>query len=151
MKRDRFGRPPSVRNPQENHYAVHFNYARSFLAAGMAVLALAVLVGVGASCNAGTGKLMDHEVVLDESGRLQPWTPYKNIILGSMKYIKHCPTVPTDHGDDPWYLVTSELEEDGAFSATRTTGGNAYYAVETLRRYLRARMTGSDNTGSSAA
>ncbi len=103
----------------------------------MAVLALAVLVGVGASCNAGTGKLMDHEVVLDESGRLQPWTPYKNIILGSMKYIKHCPTVPTDHGDDPWYLVTSELEEDGAFQRNQNNqGGNAYYAVETLRRYL---------------
>lgn len=110
---------------------------RSFLAAGMAGLASAVLGGGSSSCNAGTRTLMDHEVVLDEASRLQPWTTYKNIISGSMEYIKHCPTVHTHHGEDPWYLVTSALEEDGSFKRNQNNqGGNAYYAVETLRRYL---------------
>jgi len=110
---------------------------RSFLAAGMAGITSAVLGGTTASCQSGPGKLMDHAVILDEAGRLQPWTTYEHIITGSMDYIKHCPTVPTAHGDDPWYLVTSELEGDGSFQRNQNNqGGNAYYAVETLRRYL---------------
>ena len=80
---------------------------------------------------------MDHEVVLDANGRLQPWTTYRHVITGSMTYIEKCPTVKTRFGDDPWFLVTSRLNEDGTFMRNQNNqGSNVYYAVETLRRYL---------------
>ena len=80
--------------------------------------------------------LCDHEVVLDEQGRLLPWTSFDRILRGSMEYIKHCPTAPTKFGDDPWYLITSKLTEEGGFTRNQNNqAGNVYYAVETLARY----------------
>ena len=94
---------------------------------------------VSVLCNA--EKLLDHEVILDTENRLQPCVPYDKVISGSMSYIKNCPTVKTRHGQDPWYLVTSALNEDFTFRRNQNNqGSNAYYAVETLRRYLK--MTG---------
>jgi hypothetical protein len=84
----------------------------------------------------GTEKLCDHEVVLDNQGRLVPWTSYDRIIKGSMEFIKHCPTHPTAFGYDPWYVVSSEFREDGTFKANQNNqGSNAFYAVETAARY----------------
>ncbi len=98
----------------------------------IALTVLAILV----SCIAAGETLCDHEVVLDAQGRLQPWTSYDRILRGSMDYIEHCPTHRTALGDDPWYLVTSKLHEDGSFRTNQNNqGSNAYYAVETLTRY----------------
>ena len=84
----------------------------------------------------GAEKLCDHDVVLDAQGRLLPWTSYDRIVKGSMEFIKHCPTHPTKFGDDPWYLITSKLNEDGTFFRNQNNqGSNTYYAVETLARY----------------
>lgn len=82
--------------------------------------------------------LLDHEVILDAKDRLQPCVPYKEVVVGSMTYIKNCPTVRTRHGQDPWYLVTSKLNDDFTFRYNQNNqGSNAYYAVESLRRYLK--------------
>ena len=62
-----------------------------------------------ASSTGAADRLCDHEVVLDQDGRLLPWTSFDNVIKWSMNYIKRCPTTPTKFGDDPWYLVTSKL------------------------------------------
>ncbi len=81
-------------------------------------------------------RILDHEVVLDDAGRLQPWTTCDLVICQSLNFIKKCPTVMTRHGEDPWYLVTSKLTDDGQFMANQNNqGSNAFYAVETLRRY----------------
>ena len=81
--------------------------------------------------------LCDHAVELDEEGRLQPWTSYRRIIEQSMEFVLHCPTRKTALGDDPWYLITSKLNEDGTFKANQNNqGSNAYYVVETAERYL---------------
>lgn len=88
-------------------------------------------------CISNAEMLLDHEVVLDNDGRLQPCIPYTKILSGSMAYIKNCPTVKTRHGQDPWFLVTSKLNPDFTFRRNQNNqGSNAYYAVETLRRYL---------------
>ncbi|MFA5864943.1 MAG: hypothetical protein WC975_09680 [Phycisphaerae bacterium] len=80
--------------------------------------------------------IIDHQVVLDEQGRLLPWTSYTNIFKWSMNFIKNCPTIATAFGNDPCYLVTSFLGEDGSFVRNQNTqGGNTYWAVETLKRY----------------
>lgn len=80
--------------------------------------------------------LRDHEVVLDEHGRLMPWTTYDNVLKWSMKFIKECPTERTKFGDDPWYLITSKLNEDGSFRRNQNQqGSNAYWAVATLTKY----------------
>lgn len=81
-------------------------------------------------------KIRDHEVVLDERGRLLPWTSYDHIIRGSMNFIRHCPTIQTKFGEDPWYLVTAKFNEDGTFLAKQNNqGSNLYWAVETLKKY----------------
>ena len=81
-------------------------------------------------------RLGEHEVVLDDQGRLQPWTSYDRIIRGSVEYIKHCPTHKTAHGDDPWYLITSKLKPNGAFMRNQNNqAGNLYYAADMLARY----------------
>ncbi len=88
--------------------------------------------------------IMDHAVVLDSAGRLQPWTSYDTVIRQSMNFIKNCPTHPTRHGDDPWFLVTSKLtKECGFYLNQNNQGSNAFYAVETLRRYYA--FTGDDS------
>jgi len=83
-----------------------------------------------------SGKYCDHAIVLDKDGLLLPWTTYDNILKGSMKFIEQCPTVPTKYGDDPWYMVTSALTDDGKFMRNQNCQGNhAYMGVETLTRY----------------
>lgn len=83
-----------------------------------------------------SARILDHEVVLDDAGKLQPWTTCDLVICQSLNFIKKCPTVMTRHGEDPWFLVTSKLTDDGQFMANQNNqGSNAYYAVETLRRY----------------
>ncbi len=97
-----------------------------------------VLFGVvfAGSATASGDLLLDHEVVLDEEGRLLPWTSLHAIIVESMNFVVHCPTHPTRFGADPWYLITSKLNEDGTFRRNQNNqGSNAYYAVETLARY----------------
>ncbi len=81
-------------------------------------------------------KICDHEVVLDDQGRLLPWTSYDQIIRWSMNFIKHCPTIGTKFGDDPWYLVSAKYNEDGNFlSKQNNQGSNVYWGMETLKKY----------------
>ena len=81
-------------------------------------------------------QLRDHEVVLDSQGRLLPWTSYDTIIKSSMNFIKHCPTMQTKLGDDPWYLVTADFKADGTFNKKQNNqGSNVFWAVETLLKY----------------
>ena len=94
----------------------------------LALLALARAVGAESLC--------DHEAVLDTQGKLLPWTSYDHVVRGSVEYLVHCPTKWTAHGKDPWYLITSKLNEDGSFKYNQNNqGSNAYYAVDTLARY----------------
>ncbi len=80
--------------------------------------------------------LLDHEVVLDKEQRLLPWCSFDRILHGSIAYLIDCPTHRTRFGQDPWYLVTSKLNDDGTFRANQNNqGSNAYFAVETLARY----------------
>ncbi|NLF56786.1 MAG: hypothetical protein GX580_04020 [Candidatus Hydrogenedens sp.] len=80
--------------------------------------------------------LLDHEVRLNPEGRLLPWAGYDHILRGSVEYLKHCPTVRTRHGEDPWYLVTSKLNPDGSFRRNQNNqGGNLWYAMETAARW----------------
>ncbi|HNR36437.1 MAG TPA: hypothetical protein PKO36_14745 [Candidatus Hydrogenedentes bacterium] len=81
-------------------------------------------------------RLCDHEAVFDAQGRLLPWTSYDRIVRGSMEYVKHCFTVRTTLGDDPWFLVTSSLTPEATFKNNQNNqGSNVYYAAETLARY----------------
>ncbi len=81
-------------------------------------------------------RLLDHKLVLDEQGRLLPWTNYDYIFKGSMNFIKQCPTTRTIYGDDPLFLVTSSLDTNGRTGKNQNNqGGNTYWAVETLRKY----------------
>jgi len=88
------------------------------------------------SSSMGSEKICDHEVVLDAQNRLQPWTSYDNVIRWSMNFINFCPTINTKFGEDPFYLVTAEFNEDGAFFKKQNNqGSNVYWAVETLKKY----------------
>jgi hypothetical protein len=60
-------------------------------------------------------KIRDHEVVLDSTGRLLPWTSYDRIIRSTMNFIKSCPTHQTRFGQDPWYLITGRFSAEGTF------------------------------------
>ncbi len=83
-----------------------------------------------------TEQLRDHEAVLDSQGRLLPWTSYDYVIKASMNFIKHCPTVQTKLGEDPWYLVTADFKADGTFNKKQNNqGSNVFWAVETLIKY----------------
>ncbi len=80
--------------------------------------------------------ILDHKVVLDEHGKLQPWTTYDNIFEWSMNFIKYCPTSRTIYGDDPLFLITSSLDPNGRSGRNQNNqGSNVYWAVETLRKY----------------
>jgi Glycosyl hydrolase family 76 len=99
----------------------------------LAVLCSATVMAIKAPA---AERLCDHEVVLDKDGRLLPWTSYDHVLKGSMNYIKHCPTVVTKFGDDPWYLVTSKLTEKAEFMRNQNCqGSHAYWGIETLTRY----------------
>ncbi len=56
-------------------------------------------------------QLSDHQVFLDNQNRLLPWTDYDNVIRRSINFIKHCPTVNIKLGNDPYYLVISEIND----------------------------------------
>jgi len=100
-----------------------------FRITGMIVLA-------GATYGPGADYILDHEVVLDEQGRLQPWTSYDQVIQWSVNFILHCPTQKTTFGQDPWYLVTAKFNEDGRFLKKQNNqGNNVYWAMETAKRY----------------
>ncbi len=47
----------------------------------------------------------NHEIVLDEHERLEPWTGYDRVVWLAMNFIKHCPRDPRN--DLPWYLQYS--------------------------------------------
>jgi hypothetical protein len=95
---------------------------------------LALLLAV--STPAAAELILDHAVVLDGNGKLQPWTSYDNVLRWSENYIKNCPTVSTAHGNDPWYLVTSKFHSNGTYYSNQNNqGGNAYFAAETLAKY----------------
>ncbi|NLP10029.1 hypothetical protein GX408_06475 [bacterium] len=94
------------------------------------------LVFVWASYGFGADYILDHEVVLDAQGRLQPWTSYDQVIQWSVNFILHCPTTKTKFGQDPWYLVTAKFNEDGQFLLKQNNqGNNVYWAMETAKRY----------------
>jgi hypothetical protein len=96
------------------------------------LFASAFLFGAGASGE----KICDHEVVLDSQGRLLPWTSYDHVLRGSFEFLKNCKTYPGKLGEDPLYLVTSKLTDDGQYMAKQNNqGSNVYYAAETLARY----------------
>ncbi|MFA6244307.1 MAG: hypothetical protein WC655_25415, partial [Candidatus Hydrogenedentales bacterium] len=99
-------------------------------------IGMALVATVAYACFAQAEMLCDHEAVLDANGKLQPWTTYDNVLKGSMAFIQHCPTKKTNLGDDPWYLISSEFNEDGSFRPNQNNqGSNAYWAVETVARY----------------
>jgi hypothetical protein len=80
---------------------------RLFLLAALGTVALT-------ACSTSTSsRLCDHDVVLDKDGRLLAWTSFDNVLRWSMNFIKSCPTVATRFGNDPWYLVTSKLTDEG--------------------------------------
>lgn len=100
-----------------------------------AVLAVVLASGPGAALLSAAA-LCDHEVVLDSTGRLQPWTSYDNVLRYSQNFITNCPTTPTAFGNDPWYLVTSKLNADGTYMANQNCqGSHAYWATQTLSKY----------------
>ncbi len=81
-------------------------------------------------------KILDHQVVLDEQGRLLPWTSYDHIIQWSVNFINHCPTRQTKFGEDPWYLVTAKFDENGEYLKKQNNqGSNIYFAMETAKKY----------------
>lgn len=82
-------------------------------------------------------QIRDHDVVLDEDGRLLPWTTYDFIIDASVDFIKNCLTSQTRFGNDPWYLKYGKFYIDAsqAYNKQNNQGSNAYYAVDTLGRY----------------
>jgi hypothetical protein len=81
-------------------------------------------------------QLSDHQVLLDNYNRLLPWTSYDNVIRWSMNFIKNCPKVTTKLGDDPFYLVTSEINPDGSFHAWQNNqGSNVYWGIQTALKY----------------
>lgn len=47
----------------------------------------------------------NHEIVLDEHERLEPWASYDRVVWLAMNFIKHCPRDPRN--DLPWYLQYS--------------------------------------------
>lgn len=47
----------------------------------------------------------NHEIVLDERERLEPWTSYDRVVWLAMNFIKNCPRDPRN--DLPWYLQYS--------------------------------------------
>lgn len=84
-------------------------------------------------------KIRDHEVVLDSTGRLLPWTSYDRIIRASMNFIESCPTHRTRFGQDPWYLITGRFSAEGTFQEGNVKqncqGHDAYLAMETGKKY----------------
>ena len=101
-------------------------------------LVLYVLSGAAAMAGGTSAaeRLCDHDVVLDQGGRLLPWTGFDNVLKRSMNYIERCPTVATAFGSDPWYLVTSKLTDKGEFMRNQNCqGSHAYWGTETLTKY----------------
>lgn len=99
-------------------------------------VSLFIIMIIASSDLSGAEWIRDHEVVLDEKGRLMPWTTYDNIILWSMNFIKKCPLTKTKFGDDPWFLVTAKYNEDGTLLLKQNNpGSNVYWGVETLKKY----------------
>lgn len=97
---------------------------------------MAILALLPVASPASAAALCDHEVVLDSSGTLQPWTSYDNVLRYSENFIKNCPTTSTAFGNDPWYLVTSKLNPDGTYMANQNCqGSHAYWATQTLTKY----------------
>jgi len=81
-------------------------------------------------------RILDHDVVLDAQGRLQPWTSYDNVIAWSVHFINQCPTIQTKFGRDPWYLVTAKFNEDGQYLKKQNNqGSNIYWAMESAKKY----------------
>ncbi len=79
--------------------------------------------------------IMDHQVLLQEN-KLQPWTSYDMILRYSMNYLKYCPAYESPNGPLPLYLITSKILVDGNYrKGQNNQGGNAYWAMETFKRY----------------
>lgn len=111
-------------------YPIHMmnSYVRAVLVVALPLVPGAAVVNAAALC--------DHEVVLDSTGRLQPWTSYDNVLRYSQNFITNCPTTATAFGNDPWYLVTSKLNADGTYMANQNCqGSHAYWATQTLSKY----------------
>ncbi len=98
------------------------------------LLAVVILFLTGATAQTAP-KIMDHEVVL-KNGKLQPWTEYANVLKWSMNFLEKCPTYKSKFGDDPLYLVTSKLNNDGTYIHKQNNpGSNVYFGMETFMRY----------------
>jgi len=81
-------------------------------------------------------RILSHNVVLGE-GRLQAALPLDSLLLLSMRFVVNCPETVVPSGESlPWYLVTSQLEDDGSFMENQNNqGGNFFFAMESFRRY----------------
>ena len=77
----------------------------------------------------------EHEIVLDELERLQPWTSYDRVISLAMNFIKNCP-VDAD-SDLPWYLLYSCFWTDPLRPTVwpDNPAGKFAWAVTTLLKY----------------
>ncbi len=96
----------------------------------------ALLLMVAVTFCSAADRILDHDVVLDEQSRLQPWTSYDSVITWSVNFINHCPTIRTKFGQDPWYMVTAKFNEDGQYLKKQNNqGNNVYWAMETAKRY----------------
>jgi len=82
-------------------------------------------------------RILSHKVIMDKDGRLQEAMPLDSLLLLSMRFCTECPTTVTPSGESlPWYLVTSQLQDDGSFMENQNNqGGNFYFAMESFKRY----------------
>ncbi|OJX38164.1 MAG: hypothetical protein BGO78_09045 [Chloroflexi bacterium 44-23] len=77
----------------------------------------------------------EHEIVLDQYDRLEPWAPYDHVIQLAMNFIKNCPI--DEESGLPWYLVYSCFWID-PLRPTRwpdNPAGKFAWAVTTLLKY----------------
>ncbi len=80
-------------------------------------------------------RINEHEIILDQQERLQPWTSYDHIIQLAMDFIKHCPV--DKESCLPWYLTYSCFWIDPLRPAIwpDNPAGKFAWAVTTLLKY----------------
>ena len=78
----------------------------------------------------------NHEIVLDEHERLEPWASYDRVIWLAMNFIKHCPRNPRN--DLPWYMQYSCFWTDPLRPTIwpDNPAGKFAWAVTTLLKYF---------------
>lgn len=78
----------------------------------------------------------EHEIVLDQHKRLEPWASYGDVLFLAMDFIKHCPIDPRN--GLPWYLQYSCFWIDPLRPTIwpDNPAGKFSWAVTTLLKYF---------------